>query len=127
MANQPKQQPPNAAGQPNPLSGAGGIFGSLTALVADLRAKDWSKAVTDFIAVLNAVQADINNVPGGGAVMMAAGTPQGGHNADSVAQQLEQFCQQHQARHVQAGAGAFPWQQLIPILLQVLEAIFAKQ
>lgn len=128
MANAQNQGGTQSAGA---VGTPGNFWQHLSDLASQLRAKDWQGAIGTFVDVLQHLSQDWNTFQATPAHTFAAAAPGAGGTvqADQCAQQLEQFVQQHRqsfAAGPGAQAGAFPWQQLIPILLAALQAIFAR-
>lgn len=121
--------PANAAGQPQPAGHPGGIFSHLFQLSAQLKAKDWAAALGTFVDIMVHLKNDWQSVqPVPGPVFGVSAPPDSGDLAD----QIEQLARQHQPAMQSAGAaGAFPWDvllpQLLPLLIQALQAIFRRQ
>lgn len=104
-----------------PVSHPGGIFTHLRDLANAIRAGDWLAAAGYFAELVALIKDDLANLPPGPAIVSSI--------ADSslaLADTIDQFCDCNEGVKG-ATVGAFPWGQLVAIMVQVLLSLFAKK
>lgn len=115
-------------------SHVGGFYYHIRELARALREQKYSEAFSYALEIFDMIKKDIDDVPPMAA--MAAGRGVVG-DAGMLADRLEALaddCEskwkargQRAPKAAGAGAEAFPWAELLPVLLAVLQAIFARK
>lgn len=115
------------------------VFALVVELAAALRSRDWRTALRVYRELVDFLDGDLDNVPAVSSLFPAglAFTPMP-DSADSLASALEAFAATHSHKKAAFAFGpgphdaavpraAFPWAELVPLILQALQVILNRR